>query len=690
MRTRTARTASSGTRSARVGALRARGPGPSAPTAGSAHSPATLPGGPVTADGLLDLQRTAGNRAVTALLVARFAAPPGTPTTGEGHDLTSDVLRGDPELERVKEGAAVVRRGVRGGHVTRLQQALTAVGHSPGPVDGDYGGGTAAAVRSFQQASGMGIAEQDGIVGKRTLTVLDTAVRHGGAAPDPDAEAEDAVIRDKHPGSEPDRIYFPLASADLDAAEQTKITTFAAQHQGTHLWLTGLASEEGPEAGNRALASQRLDAVLGVIGTHLGGVTGTASPEKARGSSRYRFMRAVQIDLSEPQDPPSCAEDAPTEEPCDPTRQQLLDVSRGQSDRALGTAVSALTATDRTQGAAARADQLLDQLYGTTDDDRDAVRTQVAGQAEAVRTALGDDSRFLCATTCDPGHTSGHTAVESGGRITLYERFFSDTHTPAPVRAPIVVHEGHHAALPGDDEDNGRISSTDLAYNHARLFGHLTPPQALRNASSFHALVVHTAQPAGTPLNARQTQITPKHDDDMSELPETLHRSFQRAIGWIEQWVGTTDFMVASLYRRGSHARDRGRWDSDEGQVADFYADFLRPRFGLQAAPGRPPTEQDLRMVAAINDRVDIMKRAIDQPLTLRRGTGPGSSWERGPGATIAVAEDLLGADDNVRTSILLDELVRATPGISARLHVEYSALIRSIRTYRERLGPES
>ncbi|MDQ3273594.1 MAG: hypothetical protein M3Q39_00825 [Actinomycetota bacterium] len=56
----------------------------------------------------------------------------------------------------------------------------------------------------------------------------------------------------------------------------------------------------------------------------------------------------------------------------------------------------------------------------------------------------------------------------------------------------------------------------------------------------------------------------------------------------------------------------------------------------------------------------------------------------------MTLSASFLSADDNLRTSILMAELVAATPGVSARWQAGYADLIQMIRQGRERLGPES
>ncbi len=80
--------------------------------------------------------------------------------------------RGAPRL-----GSRAMRRGNRGWDVAALQFMLSRRGHSPGSIDGGFGGGTLAAVRSFQRAAGL---VADGAAGPATLRALRGARRGGG------------------------------------------------------------------------------------------------------------------------------------------------------------------------------------------------------------------------------------------------------------------------------------------------------------------------------------------------------------------------------------------------------------------------------------------------------------------------------------------------------------------------------
>lgn len=62
-----------------------------------------------------------------------------------------------------------LRTGAAGVRVRLLQRALNEAGFSPGKVDGDFGGGTDAAVRNFQASEKLLV---DGIAGNKTLKAL--------------------------------------------------------------------------------------------------------------------------------------------------------------------------------------------------------------------------------------------------------------------------------------------------------------------------------------------------------------------------------------------------------------------------------------------------------------------------------------------------------------------------------------
>lgn len=75
-----------------------------------------------------------------------------------------------PEPEKPTETVVFnLRRGSRGSEVTKLQQALNALGYDCGAADGIFGVKTEMAVRAFQQENGLAV---DGIAGRFTQRAL--------------------------------------------------------------------------------------------------------------------------------------------------------------------------------------------------------------------------------------------------------------------------------------------------------------------------------------------------------------------------------------------------------------------------------------------------------------------------------------------------------------------------------------
>ena len=77
---------------------------------------------------------------------------------------------GKPDASKPTEGGVFnLRRGSKGSEVTKLQQALNALGYDCGTADGIFGAKTEAAVRNFQRDHSLTV---DGIAGKATQAAL--------------------------------------------------------------------------------------------------------------------------------------------------------------------------------------------------------------------------------------------------------------------------------------------------------------------------------------------------------------------------------------------------------------------------------------------------------------------------------------------------------------------------------------
>lgn len=93
-----------------------------------------------------------------------YAIPAGLYTADE------IAAAGKPETEKPTESVVFnLRRGSRGSEVTKLQQALNALGYDCGEADGIFGVKTEMAVCAFQQENGLAV---DGIAGRFTQRAL--------------------------------------------------------------------------------------------------------------------------------------------------------------------------------------------------------------------------------------------------------------------------------------------------------------------------------------------------------------------------------------------------------------------------------------------------------------------------------------------------------------------------------------
>ena len=79
----------------------------------------------------------------------------------------------DSALQNPTPTHPLLKRGTTGAAVRELQQALSDLGYSPGPIDGIFGPKTESAVRGFQSSNGLVV---DGIVGPKTWAAIDAAL----------------------------------------------------------------------------------------------------------------------------------------------------------------------------------------------------------------------------------------------------------------------------------------------------------------------------------------------------------------------------------------------------------------------------------------------------------------------------------------------------------------------------------
>jgi peptidoglycan hydrolase-like protein with peptidoglycan-binding domain len=126
-------------------------------------------------------------------------------------------------------GTRMLRLGSRGDDVAALQQILSDLGFSPGPIDGVFGRLTDAAVRAFQTAHGL---VADGIVGPQTRAALAGDAGTGDAL---DGGADFDTCNSPNSGTACESIRGLRAGAPLNASaaeEWRDIVTQAFTERG--------------------------------------------------------------------------------------------------------------------------------------------------------------------------------------------------------------------------------------------------------------------------------------------------------------------------------------------------------------------------------------------------------------------------------------------------------------------------
>ena len=107
------------------------------------------------------------------------------------------------------DGYRVLRAGIRGVDVRRLQVVLSDLGYNPGPIDGISGSRTIAAVTAFQSDAKL---KPDGLAGRITRLALEQ--RHDSASVGTDSEpSAPSILRLGDRGGAVQRVQQLLASA---------------------------------------------------------------------------------------------------------------------------------------------------------------------------------------------------------------------------------------------------------------------------------------------------------------------------------------------------------------------------------------------------------------------------------------------------------------------------------------------
>jgi hypothetical protein len=226
-----------------------------------------------------------------------------------------------------------------------------------------------------------------------------------------------------------------------------------------------------------------------------------------------------------------------------------------------------------------------------------------------------------------------------------------------------VLHECHHAAVPG---------SRDLAYGDTRLIDKLHHSKALLNAASFHLYASMVVDPSNT-------TIGPETKDVNNIVDATQKKNAALALAHLNQWFKLVPFDMTVISSGMEEAREKGFYTS--AKVAEFINRNYVKWFQVTPAPKRP-TELDVNKAKAIQERSNTMGEAFESEFNIIDSTGA-SSWERGPGKEIKLNSALLTLPVSSMVIALLQQLVHATPDISAESEPLYVGLINDVRNER-------
>lgn len=488
-------------------------------------------------------------------------------TPDDKHDLTSTSLAGDPILESTFDNEAVIGRfaNSNGTHVKRIQQALISLEIELPKFGADekYGSETEAGVKQFQQKAGMSPNEWDGIVGRKTIGLLDRSLRNGIISTDTDKAQDDL------------KVDSPKKEADDEACK-------------------GKATDNPCPDPNLTVIKAADDAI-----------------------------KLIEKVMDE----------------------QLPPVKNKKADYP----------------------EIFTRIF------RNGDTRDISFKVDEVRKNYEDIRKFLerikkekdlvrCATECDGGCRSGspayHTAPGGKHIITFCPDFEKDEK-----RILIVLHECHHAAISG---------SSDKAYADTRLIDKLDHNQALLNAASFHVYAAWVEKPGSESIgpDIKDTNlIADKAQKDKTDL----------ALAFMEQWFRLVTFDISETIQGAQEAKDKGHYTRNNPKV--FMELVFSKWFGMNRPP-LTPTELDIKKLKAIEDRTEKMEKSFSSPFVIIE-TANQSFWTDGPGNDIALNKNVLSLDMQHLVIALLQELVHATPNISAESEPLYVGAINDVRSLR-------
>jgi peptidoglycan hydrolase-like protein with peptidoglycan-binding domain len=485
---------------------------------------------------------------------------------GDKHDLTSAGLADDPKLEKVFDAEAIVAIPHMGEHVRKIQQALLDLGIELPEygADGIFGTETEQAVKDFQKKAGMSEIEWDGIVGRKTIGLLDKSLRNGIIEVDTDSSATDFTVfkpKKEDPsckGKKQDKKCKQEFLTDIDKAVDQSVK------------IVDETKKKLPP-------------------------TGTALTNTFTTLFRNNDTRKIT----------STAEDV----------KNNFDLTR--------TFIRSLKSN------------------------RDLIR---------------------CGTECDGGCRSGSPAYHSNLKKAPFHKItFCEDFQKHAEKLLIIIHECHHAAVPG---------SKDFAYPSERLIEMLDFTRALKNAASYHLY-------ASMVINPAATRFGPKTDDTNLIKNSALKNKVDLVIAFIEHWFSLNTFDISTTITDAEEAKSRGAYDKKKHNNAIIFMERVFSKwFGLTKPP-TTPNQIDIDKLRAIEERLTKMEKVFDKPFSINETSGA-SNWTNTPVTSILLNPATLALSQADLTMAMLQELVNSIPHISAELEPLYVGSINDLRNLRD------
>ena len=577
-----------------------------------------------------------------------------------------------------------------------IQQALADLGYSLGPygsrrdgVDRIFGPVTEQAVTDFQTDESVA-TPTPGVVDQATLRCLDE-VRSKRVVPEHQrgtVTPDQYRIDEARTGGRDEDVFFDRGSSTTNAEGRAKIAQLASSFHCWPMTLEGFISEDELADQGPQLATDRIDDVDSLLLVH-GHETGCSPtppgiprrqssprPNASSGVSDYRSRRKVEVVLANRTSTTvACPPDAPRHRPLNPVDEvPVLTAGVNRAVAWLDTAIPKLVPGN------ADGDAALTAYFGGTGR-RSRVRNNLGIWRNHLNTVIRVNNRHgtQCLSVCEKA-IAFNVGVGSEAQMTICPAFFGNMSFHPPLnqdekKAFVLLHEAGH----------GSIDTADVAYGHRRLieFLALYPDLAIENTDSYTLMVLC--------LNDFDEFCTPPEAPDASvNMSDPEFRDARRGLGWLESWLTWTSQDTSGAYSTLQDARIRGVSPvTANGYYGTFVYPVLVREFDIhRPTADAPPTLREQTTVAAILDRLRVMKKATrrdaSDPFFIAKDDSAGAtmSWASGgplsgPGRALTLTPVYFAlTTDRRRVETMLPLIIAASTSISSAMGLMYERYI--------------